>query len=70
MAEAHYAFCQLSAAADPLVRPVEKFGDCYFYGGSTHNQRIERWWGQLQMSQLGAWRVSYAIVRFLYYITN
>ncbi|OTA95619.1 hypothetical protein M434DRAFT_379329 [Hypoxylon sp. CO27-5] len=32
--------------------PVE-FGDCFYYGRSMDNTRIEQWWGQLQKSCLG-----------------
>lgn len=35
-----------------------KFKDCWFFGTSTGNQRIESWWSQLQKSQLYRWRVS------------
>jgi hypothetical protein len=37
--------------------PHFKFGDSWFYGTSTGNQRIESWWAQLQKSQLYSWRV-------------
>lgn len=37
--------------------PQFKFGDSWFYGTSTGNQRIESWWAQLQKSQLYYWRV-------------
>lgn len=31
--------------------------DCYLFGTSTANQRIESWWGQLSKGQLIKWRV-------------
>jgi hypothetical protein len=40
------------------VEPNIKFQDCYFFGKSTGNQRIEAWWAQLQKGQLYRWRVS------------
>lgn len=52
MAEAQFALSSRSSNG------IEKFGDCYLYGGSIHNQRIERFWGILQQFQLGEWRVS------------
>lgn len=33
------------------------FKDCYWYGTSTANQRIESWWGQLTGGLLFRWRV-------------
>jgi hypothetical protein len=32
--------------------------DCYWYGTSTSNQRIEAWWSQLSKSYTFLWRVS------------
>jgi hypothetical protein len=32
--------------------------DCYIFGTSTSNVRIESWWNQLQRKCLIAWRVS------------
>jgi hypothetical protein len=34
------------------------FEDCYMYGTSTSNQRIESWWQQLSKGLLYRWRVS------------
>jgi hypothetical protein len=53
-AEVHYAF-----ARTMQDNPNFKLGDCWFYGTSTGNQRIESWWSQLQKSQLYRWRVYY-----------
>lgn len=33
------------------------FGDIYWYGTSTLNQRIESWWRQMSKSQTLAWKV-------------
>ncbi|KAI8957879.1 hypothetical protein F5Y11DRAFT_338003 [Daldinia sp. FL1419] len=54
----------LSAAHWTLVRAfyenydgsVVEFGDCFYYGRSMDNTRIEFWWGQLQRSCLNRWR--------------
>jgi hypothetical protein len=35
-----------------------KLEDCYLFGTSTANQRIESWWGQLSKGQLIKWRVN------------
>ena len=51
IASAHYA---LMKQVDPELR----FSDCYWFGTSTSNQRIESWWGQLSGSCLFQWRVS------------
>src|SRR5436190_2247456 len=53
-AEVHFALACMTQD-DPNF----KFGDCWFYGTSTGNQRIESWWAQLEKSQLYHWRVSY-----------
>ena len=34
-----------------------EFKDCYWFGTSMANQRIESWWGQLSKSLLYQWRV-------------
>jgi hypothetical protein len=51
MADTHY---QLQVAYDPNLQ----FDDCYLYGTSTANQRIEAWWLQLSKGLLFQWRVS------------
>ena len=51
-AEVHFAFARIMQD-DPNF----KVGDCWFYGTSTKNQRLESWWGQLEKSQLYRWRV-------------
>lgn len=38
-------------------RPIS-FRDCWYYGKSTHNTRIESWWRRLGQSRGGFWRVS------------
>ena len=38
--------------------PKVTFSECYRFGTSTANQRIESWWGQLTQSMLFRWRVS------------
>jgi hypothetical protein len=51
-AKVHFAF-----ACTMQDNPNFKVGDCWFYGTSTKNQRLESWWGQLEKSQLYYWRV-------------
>lgn len=51
-ANAHYEL-RKKTSDDALT-----FAECYFYGTSTANQRIEAWWGQLSKGTLFAWRVS------------
>jgi hypothetical protein len=50
-ANAHW---QLSQCHDVDIA----FKDCFMYGTSTANQRIESWWSQLSKGQLIMWRVS------------
>lgn len=50
LASAHH---QLQQEYEPGL----EFQDCYLYGTSTANQRIEAWWGQITHSQLFKWRV-------------
>lgn len=49
-AGAHY---QLHRQQTPDI----ELKDCFLYGPSTANQRIEAWWQQAQMSSLYRWRV-------------
>jgi hypothetical protein len=48
-----YAHFMLAKAADPDIQ----FQDCYMYGTSTANQRIESWWGFLSKGLTFRWRV-------------
>jgi hypothetical protein len=57
LANAHF---QLQQEAEPGL----KFEDCYLYGTSTANQRIEAWWQQLSKGYLFRWRVS-IVQRFI-----
>ncbi|KAB8212699.1 hypothetical protein BDV33DRAFT_211000 [Aspergillus novoparasiticus] len=49
MAAAHY---QLMQKAQPGIA----LNECFRYGTSTANQRIEAWWGQLTKSSIYRWR--------------
>jgi hypothetical protein len=51
MAELHFALARTNEAR-------LKLEDCYYYGTSRKNQRIEAWWSQLEGSCLFRWRVS------------
>ena len=60
-ANAHFALRKESSYEDL------SFENCYFYGTSIANQRIEAWWGQLSKGTLFRWRVSTILfVRDLY----
>ncbi|KAL8797907.1 MAG: hypothetical protein Q9182_007132 [Xanthomendoza sp. 2 TL-2023] len=48
MAEAHYRLRQ-------ETREDLEFRDCYMYGTSPANQRIEAWWAQLTRAYLFRW---------------
>ena len=48
-----YAHFMLSKANTPTL----DWGDCYMFGTSTSNQRIESWWQQLSKGLLFRWRV-------------
>ncbi|KAF7957992.1 hypothetical protein EAE96_003559 [Botrytis aclada] len=50
VAEAHFA---LSRKVDESVKEIK---DCFWFGKSTKNQRIESWWQELQISLLYRWR--------------
>lgn len=52
LADAHY---QLQETYEPDLQ----FEECYLYGTSTANQRIEAWWQQLSKGLLFRWRVYY-----------
>jgi hypothetical protein len=60
-AEVYFAFaCTIQDS------PTFKLRDCWFYGTSTGNQRIESWWSQLQKSQLYRWKVCFNFIIYLY----
>lgn len=61
MASAHH---QLLSTLDNELQ----FQDCYIYGTSTNNERIESWWGRLSRGMLQIWRVSYPC--FYFYLAN
>jgi hypothetical protein len=50
LAAAHHAFMKKHVSDIP-------FNDCYWFGTSTANQRIEAWRGQLTKGMLYRWRV-------------
>jgi len=52
LAAAHH---RLRQASEPGI----SFGDCFYYGTSTKNQRIESWWNQLCKTLIYRWRVCY-----------
>lgn len=60
IADAHF---KMSQAVRTENEPGFKFKDCFRYGKSTKNQRIEAWWGQLTKTQNFRWRVSYFVYR-------
>lgn len=45
VADAHYILHK--ATFEGLGAESYDFADCYWFGTSTANQRIESWWGQL-----------------------
>jgi hypothetical protein len=51
-AEVHYRLSQITRADEPNL----EFEDCFKYGTSKQNQRIEQFWGQLAKASLNAWR--------------
>jgi hypothetical protein len=51
LGDAHWA---LRRVANPDI----PHADCYSYGKSTENTRIESWWAQLSRSSVFIWRVS------------
>lgn len=55
IADAHY---QLSNRLRGSESEPLGFQDCFLFGTSTANERIEAWWGQLSKSALSQWRVS------------
>ena len=60
LGDAHWA---LRRVAEPTIPHSE----CYSYGRSTENTRIESWWAQLSKSNVFIWRVS-AVVFILGHI--
>ncbi|KAI1808179.1 hypothetical protein F4811DRAFT_572075 [Daldinia bambusicola] len=58
LAAAHWAFVR-EAYSNQDGSSVE-FGDCFYYGRSMDNTRIEAWWAQVQKSCLTRWGVVFA----------
>jgi hypothetical protein len=58
-AEVHFALSRTMQD-----NPQFQLRDCWYYGTSTTNQRIESWWSGLQKSQLYRWRVSNAFTSY------
>ena len=54
LADAHYRISQSLRTDD---EETLRFIDCFLFGTSTANQRIEAWWGQLTKGQISMWRV-------------
>ena len=50
--------------------PSCTFRDCFIYGTSTANERIEAWWGQLSKEQLIHWLVSQKVKHFIMKLNN
>lgn len=46
--------------------PEAQLTDCYIYGTSTANQRIEAWWNQLSKGLLFRWRVCILFLLFYF----
>ena len=63
MADAHW---QLRSTVEENI----PFAQCYFYGTSTANQRIESWWGQLTKSYINRMLVSRLKFNLSYTISN
>jgi hypothetical protein len=51
LGDAHWALRRVD-------EPEIAHADCYSYGKSTENTRIESWWAQLSRSSMFIWRVS------------
>jgi hypothetical protein len=58
IAAAHYAL--LKKYHEDLI-----VSECYWFGTSTANQRIEAWWSQLTKSLLFLWRVSFQFDHYI-----
>jgi hypothetical protein len=63
LADAHYAlYCKLQELHNDNLSQADldaiPFRQCYMYGTSTANIRIERLWGELIARQTKAWLVS------------
>jgi hypothetical protein len=52
IADAHLSLCR-------TTNPDIQLKDCYRFGTSRENQRIESWWSQLGRGCLYRWRVSF-----------
>jgi len=55
MAAAHFAFFIESAAAEGVPADQVKFEDCYIFGSSPQNVRIERLWLQVRQEVTSRW---------------
>jgi hypothetical protein len=46
-------------------KPEIQLSECYIYGTSTSNQRIEAWWNELSKNLLFRWRVGSGIIYYI-----
>lgn len=63
----------LASAHHQLQRTIEpdlQFRECYLYGTSTTNQRIESWWNQLTKGLLFRWRVCFFMAGHIFTNNN
>lgn len=60
----YYLSMERKVKIGPELVPIT-FRDCWSFGRSVHNVRIESWWHRLYQGQAGKWRVSYYYL-FLY----
>lgn len=57
-AAAHFFLSQGRNRIFEGVREEVKFHDCWVYGKSIHNEKIESWWGRLATGSAAFWRAS------------
>lgn len=58
MAGAHYYLSKTRVRVREGTIQDVRFNDCWIYGKSTHNEKIESWWLRLSKGRAKFWRVS------------
>lgn len=66
MAAAHYYLAQTRVRVRDGIMQDINFRDCWVYGKSTHNEKIESWWHRLSQGRSGFWRVRMTAYGYIY----
>ncbi|KAH8661805.1 hypothetical protein BGZ61DRAFT_368878, partial [Ilyonectria robusta] len=70
MAGAHYYLSKTRVRAREGIPQDVRFRDCWIYGKSTHNEKIESWWLRLSRGRAKFWREYFGEITALGHFSN